>query len=478
MWNSHSATMHAMVACLVGLALLTSSLTAKTDGIAKPRCFYVSKAGSSADGTSWATAWNELDRIDWNIVQPRDTILLDGGATKMVYTTTLAVGASGTEAAPILIQRATEAGHDGQVVIFGGRSIPLVCGHAIQYTYQTDGVRKYGVDLGARSYVTLDGGKWRGIAIYGHNLHGIHLSRGSSHDVVRNVEIYDNGQANFDTARQWWNSDQPGVGLTGASHTFERDIIHDNGQDAFQCGGGLSELTIRNCWLYNGRPHPRSAALSYNYTMHSDGIQVYGGGVQSGILMEGCIIGPGLMQGTILGQTPTHGVEAQVDDVTIRDSLFLNTTNANIMGYPQIKSRNWTIDHVTAFMTRTNPDGKERTNLFLEGSGHKITNSIFYGSALSLPGEVRTEGNVQFHTSGRSIGVTADPQFAGAPAYDSNPDLATLIRSDFALKPGSPAQGKGASITSVVQLLGDARLIPVPLLDDPRVPFVPEGGEK
>jgi hypothetical protein len=464
--------------CLASLVLVPFAWAAKADGQAKPTCFYVSKAGSNADGKSWATAWNELDRIDWGRVQAGDTVLLDGGVTKMVYTTTLTVGASGTEAAPILIRRATEAGHDGQVVIFGGRSTALVCGHAARYTYQTEGVRKYGVDLGAHSYVTLDGGKWRGIAIYGHNLHGVHLSRGSSRDIVRNVEIYDNGQAVFDSTRKWWNPDQPGVGLTGAGHVFERDIIHDNGQDAFQCGGGLSDLTIRNCWLYNGRSHPRSAALAANYTMHSDGIQVYNGGVQSGVLIEGCIIGPGMMQGTILGQTPTHGVAAQVDDVTIRDTLFLDATNANIMGYPQIKSRHWTIDHVTAFMTRTNPDGKERTNLFLEGTGHKITNSIFYGSALYLPGEVSTEANIQFHTSGRSIGATVDPQFVNVPTYDSHPDLATLIRSDFALKPGSPAQGKGSSITSVVRLLGDAGLIPLPPPDDPKTSFLAEAPER
>ena len=184
------------------------------------------------------------------------------------------------------------------------------------------------------------------------------------------------------------------------------------------------------------------------------------------------------MQGTILGQSPSNDVAAQVDDVTIRDSLFINMTNASIMGYPQVKSRHWTIDHVTAFMTRTNPDGKERTNLFLEGSGHKITNCIVYGSALYLPDEVTTEGNIQCNTSGRSIGATADPQFVNAPAYNSNPDLTILIKSDFALKPGSPGQGKGASVTSVVGLLGDAGLIPVPPAADTNTSFVPEGQEK
>jgi hypothetical protein len=210
--------------------------------------------------------------------------------------------------------------------------------------------------------------------------------------------------------------------------------------------------------------------------MHSDGIQIYNGVRQSGVLFEGCIVGPGLMQGTILGQAPSNGSSAQIDDVVIRNCLFLDASNCNILGYPQVASQNWRIENVTAFMTRTNLDGKATSNVFLAGGGHSIVNSIFYGAALQLPAGTVVTGNVQFHTIGLKVGITADPQFVNAPAYDGLPDLQTLIRGDFALKPGSAASGKGSTITSVVQLLGTADLIPAAPAPDPAE--APVFGEK
>jgi hypothetical protein len=41
--------------------------------------FHVSRAGNNTDGRSWDTAWNELDQIRWEKVNPGDTILIDGG---------------------------------------------------------------------------------------------------------------------------------------------------------------------------------------------------------------------------------------------------------------------------------------------------------------------------------------------------------------------------------------------------------------
>jgi hypothetical protein len=440
--------------------------------------YYVSKTGSNADGRSWAGAWSELDQIHWDTIQPEDRIVLDGGSAEMIYTSMLTVRANGRADLPITVCASEEAGHDGRVVIFGGRDRPLVSGHATKYEYVTQGVRKHGVDFGSASYVVLDGRKWRGIAIHGHNDCGIKFSAGSNHVTVRSVEVYDNGWVYFDAKQKWWNSDGPGIGLTGSNQTFERMIIHDNGQDCFQSGGGVSQLTVRSSWLYNGRTHLRNPGLSYNYTMHSDGIQIYSGGRQSGLLLEGCIVGPGLMQGTILGQAPSNNVSAQIDEVVIRNCLFLDASNCNIMGYPQVPSQSWKIENVTAFMTRTNLDGKATSNVFLVGDGHTVSNSIFYGAALQLPAATAVSGNVQFHTIGLNVGVTADPRFANAPAYDSLPDLQTLIHSDFALKPDSPAQGKGSAITSVVQLLGRADLIPAAPAPDPSEAPVLEEKEK
>ena len=57
--------------------------------------YYVSRSGNNADGRSWSAAWNELDQINWSVVQPGDTIFVDGGSSQMVYATTLAPTASG-----------------------------------------------------------------------------------------------------------------------------------------------------------------------------------------------------------------------------------------------------------------------------------------------------------------------------------------------------------------------------------------------
>jgi hypothetical protein len=73
--------------------------------------WYVSTSGSGADGKTWATAWNELDRIDWNVIEPGDRIEIGGGT----YTKRLVPTKGGTANARITIERSTEIGHDGKV---------------------------------------------------------------------------------------------------------------------------------------------------------------------------------------------------------------------------------------------------------------------------------------------------------------------------------------------------------------------------
>ncbi|HEU5376219.1 MAG TPA: hypothetical protein VFV38_12310 [Ktedonobacteraceae bacterium] len=101
----------------------TPGSTAGSTGVATGDTYYVSQKGNNTNGSSWATAWNEFGDIDWNKIQPGDTILVDGGGSSgMTYTTTLDIPKSGTANAPITIKMATDAGRNGQVKIFGGRS--------------------------------------------------------------------------------------------------------------------------------------------------------------------------------------------------------------------------------------------------------------------------------------------------------------------------------------------------------------------
>ena len=59
---------------------------------------------------------------------------------------------------------------------------------------------------------------------------------------------------------------------------------------------------------------------------------------------------------------------AEVDDVTFQNVLALDTTNANIMGYPTVQSRNWTIRNVTSFHVAYDPYQPPHNAIFLEGS--------------------------------------------------------------------------------------------------------------
>ncbi len=440
------------------LATLILSIQVIPAALASGATYYVSKAGSNADGRSWATAWNELAQINWAIVQPGDTILLDGGSSQMVYTSTLAPTKSGTASAPITIRLAADPGRDGQVIVFGGRATTLPYCYQPSYVYQTAGVRNVGVKFTGVSYVVLDGTKWRGIDVHGHNNTGIDFDSSASHVTVRNVEVYDNGNAVFvsDSSNAHYNTwypDQQGFEPGGDNNTVERAIVHDNGQDAFQTGSAFQNFAIRDSWLYNARTHPAGPHVAWNYCRHSDGIQVFDGGVSDGVTIAGSVFGPGFLQGTLLGQSGSKF--AELHNVSITNTLFLGAANANIMGYTNTVPQGWRIDHVTSYLmaghdTNTIPPGGPNWAMQVDGQNNQISNSIFQGGNVSFKGGT-SAGNVTYQlTSGSLGGVTADPQFARPPA---NYTLQALIDADYTPR-AAAAQGKGSAITSVAQLLG------------------------
>src|SRR5262249_10692173 len=83
--------------------------------------WFVDKAGSNSDGKTWATAWNELDQIDWSLVSPGDRIEIAGGT----YVKRLVPNKGGTASARITLERSIEPGHDGKVTFdFTGTLTP------------------------------------------------------------------------------------------------------------------------------------------------------------------------------------------------------------------------------------------------------------------------------------------------------------------------------------------------------------------
>ncbi|HSW97262.1 MAG TPA: hypothetical protein VLF89_05540, partial [Candidatus Saccharimonadales bacterium] len=110
LWKNKIFVIFAVITILVGMicSVLVQESTNRI-GHAAGNTYYVSKNGNNADGTSWTSAWNELNQINWTTIQPGDTIFIDGGTSGMTYTTTMTVGKSGTSGSPITIVRATQA---------------------------------------------------------------------------------------------------------------------------------------------------------------------------------------------------------------------------------------------------------------------------------------------------------------------------------------------------------------------------------
>ncbi len=416
---------------------------------------YVSKNGNNANGQSWQTAWNELNQINWNVVKPGDTIVLDGGSIEMTYTTPMEIGASGRSDAPIRIQASTEAGRDGKITLFGGRYKALPHCFQNDFDNQEEGITLYGVRTNDHSWLVLDGLDWRGIVIHGFGKAGIRIDHNSKNVTIRNVEIYNNGFAKS-TYRGWF-PEGVGIRLAGPNMLVERAIIHDNGQDAIQSiwdDNNISNFRINQSWLYNGRRH-LTVDESWNYCTHTDGLQIYDGGYISGVTVENSVVGPGFTNGLILGQTRTdNGAQADVHNVTIRNTLLTKAADNGLFGYEGSNTHNWTLDHVTMHCPKT-----KWHCITLDNPSHSVTNSIIVGSRLTFEQGLNTyQNNCIWQTAGLELGENRNPQFANV----SDSDHFSL--DNYKLKANSPCQGRGSNITSVNALLGttDVTLEPNP----------------
>jgi hypothetical protein len=389
--------------------------------------FYVSRIGSNADGKSWETAWNELDQIQWEKVQAGDVILIAEGE----YHTNMVVGQSGQPGRPIIIST-----NGAQVILDGQRPDPPYCGE--QGFVPVKG--HSAISLEDQKFIVIDGLDWSGIVIRNY-ARGILMNKQTNNIVVRNVELYDNGWS-VEKGNVIY-PDGPGVELGGSDILFERVLIHDNGQDAFQAGWGVWKFTLRTSWLYNSREHPVERGKSFNYCSHTDGIQIYDGGLQGPITIENSIIGPSFSQGVMINN------KATVNNVLITNTLFVGNVNAGIAISNGGNSSDWTLQNVTIVQ---NPVS-EGWSLKMNGNGHQIRDSIFWGGPWGIgiyDWSVAT-GNYRWLTQDQ-YGVTTemDPRFLdGEYRLFAGDDFADF---DFEVQNSLIPSETGSAIVSVHQL--------------------------
>jgi hypothetical protein len=161
-----------------------STTSAGGGGALPGNAWYVSRSGDNSDGKSWATAWNELDQIDWTAPEAGDRIEVEGGT----YTTRLDPTAGGDQSGHITLERSTDRGHDGKVTFdFSSTEVPEYWAGQIAIH---------------QPYLTIDGKDWSQFEMIGGASCLLVVDNGTDDDFfeLRNVRLegpadVDNGGA-------------------------------------------------------------------------------------------------------------------------------------------------------------------------------------------------------------------------------------------------------------------------------------------
>jgi hypothetical protein len=298
--------------------------------------------------------------------------------------------------------------------------------------------------------VVIDGMTRSGIVVRGAR-NGV-IMDGGGHDVLRNMEIFDNG---FAIAHSWgYSSDGNGILMGGEDNLYDRLLVHDNGQDEFHSdyvGYDESGSAVDNSWLGAIRANPRYPGEPFNDLeasghdpgcTHADGVQIFAPGItMSGLTFSYDVFGPG----TNHGLYPSDGgTGATFDDVTVSDSLFLDTDSINILSDNRVHG--WDLNHDTLFATQG--------GIQIPSNGiNTMTDVIKYGGWVDVSGGPWvTSGNV-WYLGDPLPGSSANfnPRFVSIPTGPF-PSLTSLRMADLApstTASGSPLHSVSALLTRI-----------------------------
>lgn len=226
--------------------------------------WYVDRdAAGSANGTSWANAWRTFESINWSSISAGDTIYVSDGtyiATADNAEASIVIGSAVTpytfaSGNPVVIARAWEAGHNGDVII------------TYHNVAQTRVFEIYGVS---------------NIELYGMTFQDMRTNFYGFFGYIGGWEI----SANYDSLIILNNCHYISAGhnqgfyFTGHKTVIENSIFEnlensgDDPQDMFGIAGGSGEITFDNNLILN-----RSTSLTT--TEHADGIQFSNFGMNS-----------------------------------------------------------------------------------------------------------------------------------------------------------------------------------------------------
>jgi hypothetical protein len=351
--------------------------------------FYVdSGVSSSGNGTSWSNAWKNFSNINWNSIEPGDTIYISGGSSSKTYRETLEIEKSGTSGNPITITRGVDQGHDGTPIIDGQQS------------------RSAGVLSDGRNHVRI-----KNLSIRNHSVNGIRIRNTNAGLIVEGNEVMcGNGSGS-----------PRGIDVRNSSNF----IVRGNTVTApYSTPGQTDGIYIQA----NGS----GWVIEDNFVMisntqdngHSDGLQLYDN--QSGIIRGNIFIGPtqgGHNHPFLIGAQNAGSVLQFYNNVGVNrgagNSMFLNDSGNPGTGQMVIYNN-------TFYRGRTTVEGVSngivKNNIFAPGTNGFLNDG---------PSDANVSNNLGYE------GLTGDPKFV-------DPD-----NFDFRLQIGSAAIDKGVAINSV-----------------------------
>jgi hypothetical protein len=369
-----------------------------------------------------------------------------GGANDPGVTCGQQYGPFTVGASNVTLARSRDAGRNGTIVINGGRTTPLP--NCMQTSYSAANGASYGIDLGSRTGVVIDGQDRSGIIVRGAR-NGVRMGPGGT-DMLRNMELFDNGYA---VSHSWgYSTDGNNILTGGRNNGYDRLLIHDAGQDEFHSdssGYDHSGSRVTNTWMGAMREHPSYGGEPFNDLQktgadpgctHADGFQSFAPATtMSGLTFDHDVFGPGINQGLYPGDS---GTGTRFNNVSVTNTLFLDAASHNIIN--DLPVHGWTIDNVTIFATQ---GGFELPS---DGT-NTITNVIKQGGYVDTPGGTwTTSGNDWWRDDplpGQSSNM--NPNFSWAPT-GTLPGLTALRAANF--MPGGLPSG-GSPIHSWSELL-------------------------
>lgn len=453
--ESKRTILSASVLLALGLLVFSQPVEAKN--------YYVSPSGSNGDGSNWKQAWNELDQINWNLIEAGDTVVIDGGRRSTTYHTRLVIPVSGAQNNPVSVTQSRHPHHSGNVIISGiNNPISFPSGqpaHA-QYPKHPPGIEING------SNIQITGNRRCGIQVSDHALVGVKIKEDTQNVLLNNIEIKKNGQYNF-------LNDFGGLVVNGGRHRFHNLNVHDNGGRNVirnRTGAGSLPCYFTSCWVYN-----EDNGFSDGFDFRSDNPMNNGSAAVGLDRVYYSAIGPGLNSGVrFLGNA---------GGLYLAESLMLNAKQTNFTASSRNTNTRIILRNVTSFTTTTNPLGLrsrcERTygtvgcyDIFYPqpntrsnirgGNTAKfyISNSIFYGGVIgfSESSNLTSRRNYQYNVTGNTTALAStltDPLFWSAVASIPNDvSFNTMANTNFILSPKSPARGAGTRYVKRANMFG------------------------